>query len=230
METEVVLAVVASITAIATAYITARYAKQNNAESEPEDFKKQVLAAIESGHKEISELYHHIEDMRQCDDLCSKIDVGAVFRKTASIYDQVISIIRSSEIDRVLVLKACNGEAPPDKITAILQMRAHGQDVIPYEHLKPDYAYIDMLYRIEKDGGIILVVKEMPDCMLKRIYQEEGVVSSFVSHIKTIKNGDQKVIYFASYASHEPVTITDTAKTRCHIITGQLATVLTLIK
>ena len=100
----------------------------------------------------------------------------------SKIFRIIERILTQSEAHRVLVLKASNGGGVPkpgsEMFIKLLYAATEEEEPNIYEKynsIKVDGQYIEMLINIQKNGQVIENIEELPNCLLKRIYQSEGI-------------------------------------------------------
>lgn len=133
-------------------------------------------------------------------------------------------LIATSEIDRILVLKAWNGSLDPKWTTAVYQMRDVGQEPRQYIHFELDPDYVDRLRQIVSRHSIAFTVAKIADSFIKRVYDGEGVRSSYWAHIasQSIPGRNAVAINYASFSSHSADEISEDTQTRCMLIVNRL--------
>lgn len=115
-------------------------------------------------------------------------------------------IFDNTPTDRFLILYGINGRDVMLYVTAIF----HYQDfkwkinaLDAYKEIEIDNPYQEMLVDAERNGCVILDVDTMPDCILKRFYQAEGVKSSIIKFFLRKHLSDTKdMVLYCSFASH----------------------------
>lgn len=118
-------------------------------------------------------------------------------------------IFKLFNADRFLILMAVNGKISPNKTTVIFSEEAFDvKNLIPpserYVEVPIDDWYKKMLNRIEYIGVEVIKVSEMPNCILKDFYEDEGVVFSIVFFLKRYKlNEENDAILYSSIAMHK---------------------------
>lgn len=142
-----------------------------------------------------------------------------------SIGEDLASLVDTTEIDRVLILRAWNGRLEPRWTTAVYQMRQGQQAPIAYVHFELDDDYVDRIREIVSKGFVYLVVNDMPDGVaMKDVYVSEGVTASYWSHISSIQTSDSQstAISYVSFSTHDEAEISQKTQTLCRILTGRL--------
>lgn len=153
------------------------------------------------------------------------LSFGAYLHEWQSIEHEALAIINETEVDRILLFQAWNGEHDPRHTTAVCQFRAEGQTLVSYRSVKLDLDYQIRIRKMEENGGHHFTVSAIPESMIKDVYEAEGVKSSYWLGIsKLAVPGTKSVaIGYASYASHEASVITRTTQTRCRLLNDRLA-------
>lgn len=127
----------------------------------------------------------------------------------------VESIFQETRIDRFLILFAVNGKDTVKYATVCYEKNKssnHLGAIYRYIRLEVDTHYQNLLKQVEAMGSVHLIVKEMPKCMLKTIYQsrEEEIKFSTVKFIKRIEVDDlNDIIVYSSMATAHNEDLTD---------------------
>lgn len=142
----------------------------------------------------------------------------------SEINKELEDLVTTTEIDRILLLRAWNGHLEPRWTTAVYQMRAAGQAPISYIHYELDNDYQAKVREIVQNGLVSIVTAEMSDCEIKRVYEAEGVTASLWAHLDsfTTADGSGKAIAYCSFSTHEPTLISEVTATKCRILVGRL--------
>ena len=100
----------------------------------------------------------------------------------SKIFRIIERILNQSGAHRVLILKASNGGGIPkpgsEMFIKLLYAATEEEEPNIYEKynsIKVDGQYVEMLINIQKNGMVIEKVSEMPNSLLKRIYQSEEI-------------------------------------------------------
>lgn len=138
--------------------------------------------------------------------------------------NELSALIRDTEVDRVMILRAWNGVLTPKWTTAVYQMRADGQEPRQYVHFELDSDYIDRLRRIVAGSALTFSVSELPESYVRQVYEAEGVKSSYWAHLRTDKaaDSDSRAITYVSFSSHSREVLTTATQTRCMLMVGRL--------
>lgn len=136
---------------------------------------------------------------------------------------ELANLVETTEVDRILILRAWNGTLEPRWTTAVYQLRQGAQSPISYVHFELDSDYVDRIRQVVQKGSGYWEVHEMPDSAIRSVYEAEGVKSSFWSHIDSVRTDDHGStgITYASFSSHEGPLSPET-QTKCRILTGRL--------
>lgn len=225
--TTLITAVSAVLTAAIGAIVAIKTKNKKDDSDQVQSLKKQLndfKHEVESLNKTI-ERKDNEQDQIECelDMQRTRLDFGKFMSEWGSVSKQIEDLLRRTELDRFLILRAWNGKTPPQWTTAVFQMRSAGQDVVQYIHFKLDYHYVELLHKIIVDGPVLLTVRNMPNSALRRVYESEGVKDSYICHLDTTEIDGRKLITYCSFATHEPVGIHPDVLTKCDIITGRLS-------
>jgi hypothetical protein len=100
----------------------------------------------------------------------------------SQIYRIIEQLLQDSGADKVLILRASNGGGIPkpgsEMFTKLLYASTVDEDLEIYQKynsIKIDGPYVDMLIDIQKNGQTYKVIKDMPNSLLKRLYQSENI-------------------------------------------------------
>jgi hypothetical protein len=137
---------------------------------------------------------------------------------------EMSDLISSTEIDRILVLRAWNGSLDPKWTTAVYQMRECGQEPRQYVHFELDADYVDRLRSIVGGSSLHFKVWELPPSFIRSVYEAEGVTASCWVHIDTagVAGTSASVITYASFSTHSHTEVSADTQTRCMILAGRL--------
>jgi hypothetical protein len=123
---------------------------------------------------------------------------------------KVENIFAETKIDRFLILFAVNGKDVVKYATVCYERNKatnHVGAIYRYIRLEVDTHYQNLLKQVEAIGTVHLVVKEMPTCMLKTIYQsrEEEIKYSTVKFLKRIEVDQHNdiIVYSSIATSHD---------------------------
>lgn len=149
---------------------------------------------------------------------------GFYLHEWQSIESQAMAIINETEVDRILMFQAWNGKNEPRRTTAVCQFRAEGQEMVTYREVEPDLDYKKRLRSMKEFGPHHFTVSEIPDSLIKSVYQAEGVLSAVWMHVSSIliPNTPAAAMSYTSYASHTVKVISDETITRCRLLNDRL--------
>lgn len=127
-----------------------------------------------------------------------------------------------TNIDRFLLLRAWNGTLSPRWATATMQLRKSGQQAYSYVHVDLDSDYQGRMQEIMRRNYAVWDVEDMPDSLIKSIYQNEGVTAAMWALIDTKKDSAGRAVHtYISFATRSG-QIDDRAATRAALIVGRL--------
>lgn len=154
------------------------------------------------------------------------LDFTVFLQDWQNTFDELNAIISETEIDRILILRAWNGELIPRWTTAVYQLREEGQHPRQYIHFELDSDYVTRLKEISGTGQIYFNVDDInPDtAKIKQVYKAEGVKASYWAHIETLslKNSSAQAIAYISFSTHVQDEISEKTRTRCMIMAGRM--------
>lgn len=141
------------------------------------------------------------------------------------IADKMALIRHLKTVTRVIIFIGHNGGGLP-RVGSRYYTSAVHWDVEPeYEGLLKEYrgvevdgAYIEMLLDSHNHGCVKMVTATMPECKLKRYYQDEGVVESLVFYLDM---EDNNFIYL-SVSSHEEGGLSKQDESNADLIASSL--------
>lgn len=124
------------------------------------------------------------------------------------IQDAVKIMFNETKADRFLILVAINGKVNFNVVSVIYEQHKdseyRGNAIARYKNLEIDEDYRIMLKNAEVNSFIEIEVETMRDCLLKRIYQVEGIKHSKVRHLLRLPiDDDNDVLIYSSVATHE---------------------------
>lgn len=136
-----------------------------------------------------------------------KQDVGRKIGNLAWQQRKMDQLREKTNIQRILILKSHNGSGVPRpgyniKVTALYESyEAPFKNVVEdYKNLTVDGKYILMLEDVKLYGYTAFFTANMEECLLKRIYEQEGVLWSYVFYI----GRDLNNWYYGSLATSKP--------------------------
>ena len=146
------------------------------------------------------------------------------FAEAGRLFMDIEVLCRETEIDRVLLLVAWNGRMAPRWTTAIWQYRTGEQIPQSYVHTELDADYVERLKEIRITScGKDWKVEEMPNSLIKSIYESEGVKASSWHMIREREKGEGVAVTYMSFATHTIESIHVCTKTKCGIIANRIA-------
>ena len=141
------------------------------------------------------------------------------------IEKELHSLVKETDIDRFLILRAWNGTLKPKWTTAVYQYREGSQEPRSYIHFELDDDYAFRLSQIISTGSLVFAVEEIPDSYVRQIYNAEGVKHSawfFLSRKELETNKDCVAISYCSFATHSDEQLDENTLTRCRILVSRL--------
>lgn len=118
-------------------------------------------------------------------------------------------VVRNTEVDRVVIMKAENGGGKP-KVGAHIYvsavMEVHKDPTISivdnYQRLRTDSSYIDLLATLISKGCVKYSVSELNNSLLKTIYSAENICYSEIYYLYAT----DEAIFYCSFATSKPDT------------------------
>ena len=153
------------------------------------------------------------------------------FKMFSQIDLVVRDIYQHTKACRFLVLTANNGTQDFSFVSAIYEQhrpQSHALDgaIRRYKNLHTDSHYKEMLKQAEKEGTVNIDVSQMPNGILKDIYDLEGVSHSKVLFLKRFSiTKDQDRIFYCSVATKEPDGFTEKERVFIQNYSGLLRTI-----
>lgn len=165
--------------------------------------------------------------MRELDVQRVALGFDGFLAEWAEIHDELSQLIRETEIDRFLILRAWNGELSPRWTTAIFQFRDADQKPFSYVHFELDEDYIERLRYIASKAETVIEVDQLPPSAIKSVYEMEGVKHSFWTHLSSKRLSSSSVgITYCSFASHGEAPLSNTTLIRCRMLASRLRAIL----
>lgn len=204
---EVLIAGISAISAMAVAYISIK--KNKVADKKTADAEKVVKNA-----KKLVSRQAKVFDFTSCAE------------DWFELLQDLDELFASTTVDRFLILRAWNGELTPIWTTAIFQYRHGPQEPISYVSFELDSDYVSRLVETMRAGYHYMIVKDAKDCAIKSVYEMEGVQHSYWCSIgkEQYTDGSASITY-CSFASHEPIEMSDATKTKCRLIANTLSSI-----
>jgi len=146
----------------------------------------------------------------------------------AGAWDQTVrdiqELMEETNVDRFLLLRALNGKDDPRYTNAVLQIRERGQHVIQYLGVVLDIDYVGRLKEVESNGSAYYVVSDMPPCVIRSIYEAEGVKAAEWCFIHRENYDDSRaVITYCSFATHSTEGFDDATRALCKLRADRIA-------
>jgi hypothetical protein len=140
------------------------------------------------------------------------------------IHHELEDLMKNSEVDRFLILRAWNGLASPRWTTAVFQYRIGSHKPESYIHFELDADYVERLKQVVHSGSISFTTSEISDSAIKDVYAMEGVKSSawFLIDKSAGPVAGSAAISYCSFASHSEDRIKPETMTRCRMVVGRL--------
>ena len=151
----------------------------------------------------------------------SALSLSDFLSKWPEVYNDIRSIMDTTNIDRFMICRAWNGTLTPKWTTSVFQIRKGDQEPISYVHFEIDNDYSERL-RLLKSGFLKFKVSEISDSIIKRIFQAEGVIESFWAHIENSKEANGSASHtYCSFSLHEG-EIDEFTELKCRILVNKL--------
>lgn len=140
------------------------------------------------------------------------------------VYDEIVDIIQTTNVDRFLLLRAWNGKYDPKWTTAFFQVREVHQKPVSYVHFELDADYIERLNQVIRGGSISFAVRDIPDSYIKDVYTSEGVTHSawFFIDKSQLKGSTSAAVTYCSFSTHSGVEIDHQTFIRCRIVASRM--------
>lgn len=185
MTENIILAIISAVSAISVALISGLLVNRRN--------KKKVDDAEDRAHHAERELEFQTKSLGF--DELEHIGVG--------LNDAIEELMDTSSIDRVLRLKAWNGEDHMKFVSAYRQQRK-GSDVVEYMSYPVDQDYYNRLTKTRQEGHFFFPVVPSLNSSIMDSYIAEGLKGSLWVYGTTIglKGSPSRCIFFMSFASH----------------------------
>ena len=151
------------------------------------------------------------------------LELATFLRQWGSISHVLSDLIKSTEIDRILIFRAWNGRFTPRWTTSVYQFRDSNQEPIPYEHFELDGDYVSRLRNIIS-APEYYTVEDMPPSEIKDVYEAEGINASYWLHISSHQSNNIGGIaqIYVSFSTHDDTGISPHTQTLCRMAVGQL--------
>jgi hypothetical protein len=162
------------------------------------------------------------------DFLATTLKLHVNLHKWSYIEEDLKELMESSEIDRFLILRCWNGETTPEKTTAVYQYRLGNQERFEYISVDLDEDYRRRLNEMHSTSKHYVALKNLPESMIKSIYEAEGVWHSVWFPIQTSNMpGMTSVIHtYCSFASHSDEIISKKTQQKCQNLAWKISDIL----
>lgn len=138
------------------------------------------------------------------------------FQMFSEISGTVIEAFGMTSAERFLILAANNGERSPDYASVIYEKEKNGSmgAIRRYRKVPVDRAYRSMLLEAELNGWVRFCPAESDPCLLKEIYESDGVTDSVIVFLRRVnlKQGSDRIFY-CSIATRADGGFTDRERT-----------------
>lgn len=137
------------------------------------------------------------------------------------------ALLEDSPLDRFLILRGWNGVRDPELTTAIYQYKSNKTSYITYDHVELDDDYRSRLRRMY-GGPQAFNVEELQPCLIKSIYNQEGVTSSvwFFLVSGEINGVAERNTTYCSFSSTEVDHIDEVTLLRAQLLTSKIKGVM----
>lgn len=155
----------------------------------------------------------------------SAFDFGAFIQEWSSAENQMIKLIEDTSVDRVLILRAWNGQEKPKWTTSVFQMRDAIQAPINYIHTELDTDYVNKLNSLAKGtwNGYFEINKDSGENLINNIYKAEEVKASFWSLIdRKPFEDDTTLICYMSFATTTANKLTPKEILQCKAVVEKI--------
>ena len=204
--TEVIVACVTSLAAIALAAAGRKQKKKSRKEI------AQVKDQLE---------FKTTQARRQMEFQSKALAFSLVYWNT--IHADLKDLCNETEVDRFIVLQAVNGIADPRWATALFQYRGGDADEKPvsYVNVELDADYVRRLKKVREEGELTFSVEGDSSALIHSIYRNENIRASawFMIGTSQLSEGMTEITY-CSFATHSHDMITDNTMTRCRLISS----------
>lgn len=152
------------------------------------------------------------------------LDFGGFMDEWAGTQEEIQKLLEDTPLDRFMMLRAWNGKLAPRWTTAVLQMRLGAQEPVSYVHFELDNDYVSRLKEISIRNVIAFRTEDIPDSVIKKVYEAEGVKYSIWCHIDSeVIPGSNTVSHtYCSFATHQDIEEDPNLVTKCSILAGRL--------
>lgn len=172
-------------------------------------------------HEQEIELLKAQEKEQLRDITGSVFDKLSEFESFLKIRNSVDALLDETKAERFLILVAINKVRDFNDVTVIYEQHGEGKKgsnaVAKYNHIKIDDAYREMLKSAEHYGPVNVDTETMRPCLLKDIYDIEGIKHSKVTHLhRESIDADNDAVFYSSIATYneEPFNPLEVTKIR----------------
>jgi len=131
------------------------------------------------------------------------------FLRFAKFHKELESLRDIEAVERVLLFVGCNGGGIPDPTQPYTVVCRYGWAQDPNKDpasahnfkLLVDRVYCEMLAAVVKNGRVLETTSEMPQCMLKKYYEIEGVHQTAIYFLNIDPNSNEMM--YASFGSYK---------------------------
>jgi hypothetical protein len=175
---------------------------------------------------EIKELKGHLsqaENMMSAERQAMRFEYD--FAMSARMQMSFRSLCEETEVDRILMLIAWNGESAPQWTKAEYQYRYGEQDIKEYIHTSLDDDYRTRLNDIQdKPDGVVYSTDDdlFHGTLIKNIYEAEGVKTSMWVYLRKMRYESGVCYSYFSFASHTRDSLSPATRLRIRLLVDEL--------
>ena len=141
----------------------------------------------------------------------------------SGITNELSDLMRTSEIDRFLILNAFNGYHDPRWTTAVYQVKRGADKLMSYVHFGIDPHYVGLLKKIREAGSTAVNVSLLPDSIIRSVYLSESVLGSEWFFLGSKQNNQGSVaLTYCSFSSKTESDISPATHERCRVLVNQI--------
>jgi len=144
------------------------------------------------------------------------------------INSDIQSVLNETSIDRFFLLNAFNGFHDPRWTTGLYQVQKDNANLVSYIHFGIDAHYVSLLKKVRSEGTVEVLVDEIPESIIKAVYQTEGVLTSQWYYLldTSLDTGAVSITY-CSFSSRTATELTQAELDKCAVLVGKLKGALT---
>jgi len=180
---------------------------------------------VEKQKVELSELRFSVAQ-KELKFQAAAMDFSVFLADWSTTAEEFKRLIDETTVDRILILRAWNGNLAPEWTTAVFQMREYGQEPMQYVHVGLDSDYVERLRKMTGRGQLYFKVADIDgseESMIKRIYDAEGVTASYWAHIESlVTDNDSRAVSYISFSTHDEEGMDEATRTRCMLLSSRL--------